>query len=73
MTDNIRVNGYDTTTAPDSGCTQRSTYWACNAALCPKRFFFDKSPVKSMGETWKVFSDNGRVRVNFPAQGAHTA
>jgi hypothetical protein len=32
MTTNIRVNGYDTSTTPDSGCTTRSAYFSCNAA-----------------------------------------
>ncbi|MGA2506582.1 MAG: VWA domain-containing protein [Chitinispirillaceae bacterium] len=33
MTRNIRVNGYDLSEPPDSGCTQRSNYWSCNSPL----------------------------------------
>ena len=35
MTRNIWVNGYDTTTAPDSGCQTRSAYWAGNSVALP--------------------------------------
>ncbi|MBN2188775.1 MAG: hypothetical protein JW699_04920 [Chitinispirillaceae bacterium] len=38
----------------------------------PSAVFYDKSPAKAIGETWKVFSDNGRVNVRFPSHGIHS-
>jgi hypothetical protein len=33
--------------------------------------FHEGSPMPRVGETWKVYSDNGRVRIRLPAQGAY--
>jgi hypothetical protein len=48
------------------------TLRAAIALAAPSAVFYGKVPEASMGETWKVFSDNGRVRVHFPAQGARS-
>jgi hypothetical protein len=37
----------------------------------PSAVFYDKSPAKAIGETWKVFSDNGRVRIRLPLHGMY--